>query len=121
MDSESSLIDLQGSWHGCCCDALTFSHLKISISGNNFECWEQITPNCEEPLWSDNSDLSGKFFLRDYHEDKNSFSKYFRLVFFPNDNISTGKVKKGIDLSNKLLLVEGIGLYLFEAGLMTRI
>jgi len=43
------------------------------------------------------------------------------LVFFPNDNISTEKVKKGIDLSNKLLLVEGIGLYLFEAGLMTRI
>ncbi len=121
MDLKSSLIDLQGSWHGCSKDILTFSHLKLSILDNNFESWEQTTLNDVEPLWSTQSDLCGKFFLRDYHEDKITFSKYYRLVFFPNDNISTEKVKKGIDLSSKLILVEGLGLYILETGLMNRI
>jgi hypothetical protein len=109
-----------GSWLACSKDSICYTHIKLLISENDFEFWEQNTFNHEEPEWTNHSILSGKFFLRDYREDKLSEIKYYRMIFFPNGNASQERINKGIELSNMIILVEGLGLYIVDQGVMKK-
>jgi len=121
MESISSLHEIQGSWVGFTKDAICYTHFKLSISQNDFQFWEQNSYRQDTPEWLDHSILSGKLFLRDFREDKLSDIKYYRLIFFPGGYASQERTKKALELSNMIILVEGLGLYIVDQGVMTRI
>jgi hypothetical protein len=70
------LDDLQGSWIGIEKTDEMYTHVRLDISGDSFQCWLMITDSEKEPKWKLLPEEMGTFSLSSVYGDLNESGKF---------------------------------------------
>ena len=73
------LDDLQGIWTGIEKTDEMFTHVRLNISEDSFQCWLMITDSEKEPKWKLLPEEMGTFSLSSVYVDPNEPGKFRKL------------------------------------------
>jgi hypothetical protein len=73
------LDDLQGSWTGIEKTDEMYTHVRLDISGDTFQCWLMITDSEKEPKWKLLPEEMGTFSLSSVYAEPNEPGKFRKL------------------------------------------
>jgi hypothetical protein len=75
-NEKNVLDDLQGRWTGREKTGEMYTHVKLDISGDSFQCWLMITDSETEPKWKLLPEEMGTFSLSSVYEDPDETGKF---------------------------------------------
>jgi hypothetical protein len=80
INNEKKVLDeLQGSWTGIEKTDEMYTHVRLDISGDSFQCWLMITDSEKEPKWKLLPEEMGTFSLSSVYGDPNEPGKFRKL------------------------------------------
>jgi hypothetical protein len=121
INNEKAVMkDIQGEWIRNMNFADMYRHIKLSIDGNSFKAWVQMSEYEDEPDWLEFPDEKGRFTLSSLIEDKNKNINYRKFTFSCEGRCCRDKSVAIESLTELLTFVERKGLTIGEKMKMVR-